>query len=33
MISTAPALPTPSTVRPISHGEIHLSRIALEYAA
>jgi hypothetical protein len=31
--TTAPALPTPSTVRPISHGEIHLSRIVLDYAA
>ncbi len=31
--STAPAMPHPSRVQPISHGEIHLSRIALEYAA
>jgi len=31
--STAPALPTPATVQPISHGEIHLSRITLDYAA
>jgi len=33
MTSTAPAMPQPSRVHPISHGEIHLTRIALEYAA
>jgi len=31
--STAPPMPQPSRVRPISHGEIHLTRITLEYAA
>jgi hypothetical protein len=31
--STAPPTPTPATLQPISHGEIHLSRIALDYAA
>jgi hypothetical protein len=31
--STAPAMPTPATLRPISNGEIHLTRIALDYAA
>jgi hypothetical protein len=31
--STAPATPTPATLQPVSHGEIYLSRIALDYAA
>jgi len=31
--STAAAMPTPSRLQPTSHGEIHLSRITLEYAA
>jgi hypothetical protein len=31
--STAPPMPTPATVQPTSRAEIHLSRIALDYAA
>jgi hypothetical protein len=33
MTSSAPPMPRPATVRPISDAEIHLSRIALDYAA